>query len=60
MNSKKLKTYNKNFKEQILKECIETNNYSAVAKKHKLLGRIISVICSKSYIFNKVLSYLSI
>ncbi|MCP4162262.1 MAG: transposase [Deltaproteobacteria bacterium] len=36
MNSKKLKTYSKNFKEQILKECIETNNYSAVAKKHKL------------------------
>jgi len=34
MGSKTVKTYNKEFKEQILKECMETNKYNIVAKKH--------------------------
>lgn len=29
-------TYTEEFKNQILKECFETNNYTAVAKKHEL------------------------
>lgn len=30
------KTYSKEFKDQILKECFETNKYSVVAEKHGL------------------------
>lgn len=34
MGSSKARSYSKKFKEQIIKECIETNNYNAVARKH--------------------------
>ena len=36
MAKKEAQTYNKEFKEQILQECIETNNYNAVARKHDI------------------------
>ncbi len=36
MGTKRAKSYTSEFKEQILKECIETNKYSAVARKHDL------------------------
>jgi len=36
MGSKTVKTYSKEFKEQILKECMETNKYNIVARKHKV------------------------
>jgi transposase-like protein len=34
MGSSKARSYSKKFKEQIIKECIETKNYNAVARKH--------------------------
>jgi transposase-like protein len=34
MARKETQTYEQEFKEQILQECIETNNYNAVARKH--------------------------
>jgi transposase-like protein len=34
MSREKLRSYSKEFKAQIIKECIETNNYAVVAKKH--------------------------
>ncbi len=36
MESKRAKSYTSEFKEQILKECIETNKYNVVARKHNL------------------------
>jgi len=36
MGAKRAKSYTSEFKEQILKECIETNKYNVVAKKHNL------------------------
>ncbi|MBU3934403.1 transposase [Patescibacteria group bacterium] len=36
MAKKEAQTYSKEFKEQILQECIETNNYNAVARKHDI------------------------
>jgi len=36
MGTKRTKSYTSEFKEQILKECIETNKYSVVARKHNL------------------------
>ena len=36
MSIEKSKSYTTEFKAQIIKECIETNNYAAVAKKHKI------------------------
>ena len=36
MESKRAKSYPGEFKEQILKECMETNKYNVVAKKHNL------------------------
>jgi transposase len=36
MGTKRAKSYTSEFKEQILKECIETNKYSVVARKHNL------------------------
>ena len=36
MRKEKLKSYSKEFKEQMLKECIETNNYNAVARKNNI------------------------
>lgn len=36
MKSDKARSYSKEFKDQIIKECIETNNYNVVAKKHNL------------------------
>lgn len=36
MGSKTVKIYSKEFKEQILKECMETNQYNVVARKHKV------------------------
>ena len=36
MGKEKSKTYSKEFKEQILKECIETNNYNVVARKNNI------------------------
>ena len=36
MATKKAKTYTSEFKEQILKECIETNRYNVVARKHNI------------------------
>ena len=36
MNREKLRSYSNEFKSQINKECIETNNYAAVAKKHDI------------------------
>jgi len=34
MSREKLRSYSKEFKAQIIKECVETNNYAVVAKKH--------------------------
>jgi transposase-like protein len=34
MGTRKAGSYSKKIKEQIIKECIETNNYNAVARKH--------------------------
>ncbi len=36
MGSKTAGSYDKEFKEQILKECRETNKYNVVAKKHNV------------------------
>lgn len=36
MGKEKSKNYSKEFKEQILKECIETNNYTVVARKNDI------------------------
>ena len=36
MGKEKSKRYSKEFKEQILKECIETNNYNLVARKNNI------------------------
>jgi len=36
MKSDKARSYSKEFKDQIIKECIETNNYNVVAKKHSV------------------------
>jgi len=36
MGKRKTKIYSNEFKEQILKECMETNKYNVVAKKHNL------------------------
>ena len=36
MGSKRAKNYTSEFKEQILKECIETNKYNVVARKHNI------------------------
>lgn len=36
MKSDKARSYSKEFKNQIIKECIETNNYNVVAKKHNV------------------------
>jgi len=38
MKSDKARSYSKEFKNQIIKECIETNNYNVVAKKRFALG----------------------
>lgn len=34
MSREKLRSYSKEFKAQIIRECMETNNYAVVAKKH--------------------------
>lgn len=34
MGSEKTNSYSKEFQDEILKECFETNNYGAVARKH--------------------------
>ena len=36
MGTKRAKSYTSAFKEQILKECIETNKYNVVARKHNI------------------------
>lgn len=36
MGLKKAKNYSREFKEQILKECMETNKYNVVARKHNV------------------------
>ncbi len=36
MGLKTVKSYSKEFKTQILKECMETNQYNVVAKKHNV------------------------
>ena len=36
MGSKTAKDYSPEFKEQIIKECMETNKYNVVAKKHQV------------------------
>ena len=36
MGSKKGKSYCREFKAQILKECMETNQYNVVARKHNV------------------------
>ena len=36
MGSKTAKNYSSEFKEQIIKECMETNRYNVVAKKHQV------------------------
>jgi transposase-like protein len=36
MGTKRAKSYTSEFKEQILKECIETNKYNVVARKHNI------------------------
>lgn len=36
MGAKRANSYTSKFKEQILKECIETNKYNVVARKHNL------------------------
>lgn len=34
MSREKLRSYSTEFKAQIIKECVETNNYAVVARKH--------------------------
>ena len=34
MNTERARSYSKEFKSQIVKECMETNNHTVVAKKH--------------------------
>ena len=41
MGSKNSRSYSVEFKEQILKECLETNNYNLVARKHKIPVTIV-------------------
>jgi len=36
MGSKTAKNYSPEFREQIIKECMETNKYNVVAKKHNV------------------------
>ena len=36
MGSKMAKSYSPEFREQIIKECMETNKYNVVAKKHNV------------------------
>jgi transposase-like protein len=36
MGSKMAKNYSPEFREQIIKECMETNKYNVVAKKHQV------------------------
>jgi transposase len=36
MGSKMAKSYSPEFREQIIKECMETNRYNVVAKKHQI------------------------
>ena len=36
MARKNTQTYREEFKKQLLQECIETNNYNAVARKHDI------------------------
>ncbi len=36
MEKSKTRSYSKKLKEQIIKECTETNNYNAVARKHNI------------------------
>jgi len=36
MGSKTAKNYNPEFREQIIKGCMETNKYNVVAKKHNV------------------------
>lgn len=36
MGTKRAKNYSQEFKEQILKECVETNKYNVVARKHNV------------------------
>ena len=36
MASKRAQSYSSEFKEQILKECMETNKYNVIAKKHQI------------------------
>jgi transposase len=36
MGSKTAKSYSPEFREQIIKECMETNKYNVVAKKHQV------------------------
>ncbi len=36
MGTKRTKNYTSEFKEKIIKECIETNKYNVVARKHNL------------------------
>lgn len=34
MSTERVRSYSKEFKAQIVKECMETNNHNVVAKKH--------------------------
>ena len=36
LNKRKVVSYNIELKEQVVKECIETNNYQAVSRKHEI------------------------
>ena len=36
MRERLLKSYSEELKEQVVKECIETNNYGAVSSKHDI------------------------
>ncbi|MGR3317784.1 MAG: transposase [Candidatus Anammoxibacter sp.] len=36
MKRQLLKSYSEELREQVVKECIETNNYAAVSSKHKI------------------------
>ncbi len=36
MQTRLTKSYDKELKEQVVKECIETNNYAAVSSKHDI------------------------
>jgi len=36
MGSKTAKSYSPEFREQIIKECMETNKYNVVARKHQV------------------------